>query len=81
MTDNRSTATPPPDVPAWLIKPLRSAHVFLHRVTGGRVGNSMRGDEVCFVTMTGAKSGKRLTRPLMYVPYREGVLLVASLFG
>jgi deazaflavin-dependent oxidoreductase (nitroreductase family) len=31
--------------------------------------------------MLGAKSGKWLTMPLMYVPYREGVLLVASLGG
>ncbi len=31
--------------------------------------------------MTGAKSGKILTIPLMYVPYREGVLLVASQGG
>lgn len=43
--------------------------------------NTLAGDEVCFVTMTGAKSGKTLTVPLMYVPYEEGVLLVASQGG
>jgi deazaflavin-dependent oxidoreductase (nitroreductase family) len=31
--------------------------------------------------MTGAKSGRRLTIPLMYVPHGEGVLLVASQGG
>ena len=39
------------------------------------------GDEVCFVTMTGAKSGRTRTVPLMYVPHGEGVLLVASQGG
>ena len=41
----------------------------------------MSGDEVCFVTMTGAKSGRSITMPLMYVPYRDGLLLVASQGG
>jgi deazaflavin-dependent oxidoreductase (nitroreductase family) len=31
--------------------------------------------------MKGAKSGRTLTIPLMYVPYQKGVLLVASLGG
>ena len=31
--------------------------------------------------MKGAKSGRTLTIPLMHVPYRDGVLLVASLGG
>jgi deazaflavin-dependent oxidoreductase (nitroreductase family) len=56
-------------------------HVFLHRLSGGRFFNKLGGDDVCFVTMTGAKSGRRLTIPLMYVPYEGGVLLVASQGG
>lgn len=31
--------------------------------------------------MTGAKSAVAITKPLMFVPYGEGVLLVASLGG
>jgi deazaflavin-dependent oxidoreductase (nitroreductase family) len=31
--------------------------------------------------MTGAKSGRIIEMPLMYVPYNEGVLLVASMGG
>jgi deazaflavin-dependent oxidoreductase (nitroreductase family) len=31
--------------------------------------------------MTGAKSGRRITMPLMFVPFEKGVLLVASLGG
>ena len=33
------------------------------------------------VRMTGARSGRSLTFPLMYVPYRDGLLLVASQGG
>ncbi len=79
------TATPsnagggPP--PRWVLKALTRTHVFLNRLTGGRLFNSFGGDDVCFVTMKGAKSGRTLTIPLMYVPYRDGVLLVASQGG
>ena len=31
--------------------------------------------------MTGAKSGRSITMPLMYVPYKQGLLLVASMGG
>jgi len=67
--------------PRWAIKAMTRTHVFLHRLTGGRLFNKLAGDEVCFVTMTGAKSGRTLTIPLMYVPHGEGVLLVASQGG
>jgi len=67
--------------PRWAIKAMTRTHVFLHRLTGGRMFNKLAGDEVCFVTMTGAKSGRTLTIPLMYVPNGEGVLLVASQGG
>ncbi len=72
-----STGKPPP---RWVLKTMTRVHVFLHRLSGGGL-NKLRGDEFCFVTMTGAKSGRTLTIPLMYVPHGEGVLLVASLGG
>ena len=68
-------------VPRWVVKTVTRLHVFLSRLTGGRLFNSLGGDDVCFVTMKGAKSDRTLTIPLMYVPYRDGVLLVASLGG
>lgn len=76
-TGSRESAAPP----KWAIKAMTRTHVFLNRLTGGRYFNSLRGDDVCFVTMKGAKSGRTLTIPLMYVPYGDGVLLVASLGG
>jgi deazaflavin-dependent oxidoreductase (nitroreductase family) len=67
--------------PRWLVKAITHLHVFLNQVTDGRWFNSIGGDDVCFVTMKGAKSGRTLTIPLMYVPHRDGVLLVASMGG
>lgn len=76
----RSTGAGAPP-PRWVVKTFARLQVFLSWLTGGRLFNSFGGNDVCFVTMKGAKSGRTLTIPLMYVPYRGGVLLVASLGG
>jgi len=68
-------------MPHWKLKLFTRLHVLLHRLTFGLLFNSLNGDDVCFVTMKGAKSGRTMTLPLMYVPYRDGVLLVASQGG
>ncbi len=73
-----STDTPPP---RWLVKAVTRLHVSLNRLTGGRLFNTFGGGDVCFVTMKGAKTGRTLTIPLMYVPYRDSLLLVASQGG
>ena len=75
---NKDTGSPPP---RWVLKAMTRSHVFLNELSGGRILNTLAGDDVCFITMTGAKSGRTITIPLMYVPYREGVLLVASQGG
>ncbi len=77
-TVKASGGKPPP---VWLIRAMTSAHKFLRTLTGGRGFNSLGGDDVCFVKMTGANSGRELNVPLMYVPYEDGVLLVASQGG
>ncbi|MGE0669061.1 MAG: nitroreductase family deazaflavin-dependent oxidoreductase [Sphingomonadales bacterium] len=56
-------------------------NVIVYRLSGGRLMSSMYGTPICLVTMTGAKSGKRRTIPLMYNPHGEDVILVASLGG
>ena len=81
MNDTNTAADHGKPPPRWVLKTMTRVHVFLHKLTGGRAFNKLSGDEVCFVTMTGAKSGKTLIIPLMYVPYNEGVLLVASQGG
>jgi deazaflavin-dependent oxidoreductase (nitroreductase family) len=63
------------------IKPFSALNVFVYRLTGGRLMGTFQGRDVCLVKMTGAKSGKERTIPLMYVPYGEGVIIVASQGG
>lgn len=49
--------------------------------SGGKKMPTLQGRDICVVTMKGAKSGATRHVPLMYVPYQNGVLLVASLGG
>lgn len=63
------------------IKPFSGFNTLVYRLTGGRLMGSFQGRPVCLVTMTGAKSGKTRTVPLMYVPYKDGVIIVASQGG
>ncbi len=67
--------------PRWIVKAMTRCHVFLNKLVNGRWFNTLQGDEVCFVTMIGARSGREITIPLMYVPHDESVLLVASQGG
>jgi len=67
--------------PRWLLKGFTKLHVALNSMSGGTLFNQLGGDDVVFVTMTGAKSQRQMTIPLMYVPYLDGVLLVASQGG
>ena len=80
MANDKATS-PGKAAPRGVLRALTKVHVFLHGLSGGRLFNSMGGDEVCFVTMTGAKSGNQITIPLLYLPYQSGVLLVASQTG
>ena len=67
--------------PKWILKTMSRTHIFLNNLTLGTLFHTLAGDAVCFVTMTGAKSGRSITMPLMYVPYGNGLLLVASMGG
>ena len=67
--------------PKCVLKALSRGHIFFNRITMGKMFNTFLGDEVCFVSTKGAKSGRTITIPLMYVPYRDGILLVASMGG
>ena len=57
-------------------------NVFVYRASSGRLMNRFpNGSPICLVTMTGAKSGKRRTIPLIHIPHGEDVVLVASQGG
>ncbi len=55
-----------------------SSHVFLYRVSGGRIGSTFRGAPVLLLTTTGRKSGKRRTTPVLYAKDGNRLALVAS---
>lgn len=57
-------------------------NVFVYRASSGRLMNRFpNGSPICLVTMTGAKTGKRRTIPLIHVPRGDDVILVASQGG
>ncbi len=63
------------------LKVFSSLNEKVYRWSNGRLMGKLAGYDVCLVTMTGAKSGKKRVTPLMYVPYQDGVILVASQGG
>lgn len=63
------------------IKPFSKLNVFIYKLTRGLLMGKFQGRPVMLVTMTGAKTGNKRTIPLMYVPYKEGVIVVGSQGG
>lgn len=53
-----------------------AAHTALFRATGGRAGNRFRGGDVLLLTVTGRRSGRQFTTPLLYL--RDGADLVVA---
>jgi deazaflavin-dependent oxidoreductase (nitroreductase family) len=76
---------PPRIVPAVreVLKLASRFNVWLYEKTGGKLGGRflLGGAPVCLLTMTGRKTGKKRTTPLIYIPHGEDVLLVASQGG
>lgn len=68
-----------------IIRPLMKAwsafNVWVYRLSAGRLLGSFLGAPVCLVTMTGRKTGKIRTIPLIYLPHDDDVILVASQGG
>jgi deazaflavin-dependent oxidoreductase (nitroreductase family) len=63
------------------IRPFSALNTLVYRLTRGRWMGSFQGRPIMLVTMKGAKTGKERTIPLMYVPYKDGVLVVGSQGG
>ncbi len=82
MTTESSAQTEQgPAIPTWFLKIFTRFNVWVYRLSRGRLMNRLGGDPICLVEMTGARSGRQRTIPLMYVPDGEDVLLVASQGG
>jgi deazaflavin-dependent oxidoreductase (nitroreductase family) len=63
------------------IKPFSRLNSMVYKLSGGRLMGKFMGRPVVLITMKGAKTGKNRVIPLMYVPYKEGVIIVASQGG
>lgn len=73
---------------AKLVKPIMKVmsrlNVWVYRSSNGRVFGKFPGDsgaDICLVSMTGKKSGKEITIPLIHLPHGDDVILVASQGG
>ena len=79
MTEANSIESPGRAAPHWILRALTRMHPLLNTLSGGRAFNTMKGTEVCFVTMTGAKTGRKRVVPLLYLPHGGGVILAIAL--
>lgn len=75
MTDGQK---PPP---MGLFKAFLAVHVFLYRLSGGRLLNHMKKAPVFILTVKGRKSGRPQTLPLLYTETDRGLAVVASFAG
>jgi len=61
---------------------LMRGHAMIYRGTGGRIGQRLPGlPPVLLLDHIGAKSGRRRTTPLVYMPDGDNLLVVASKGG
>jgi deazaflavin-dependent oxidoreductase (nitroreductase family) len=66
----------------FFMKIYTRVNVAVYRASGGRLMNRFpNGSPICLVTMTGRRSGRRRTIPLIHVPHGEDVILIASQGG
>ena len=64
-----------------LLKFITNLHAFFYKASKGRLWSTVKNCDICVVHMRGAKTERKRVVPLMYVPYEQGVILVASLAG
>jgi deazaflavin-dependent oxidoreductase (nitroreductase family) len=63
------------------IKPFSRLNTLVYKLTGGRLMGKFQGMPIMLLGFTGLKSGRQRTVPLMYVPYKDGVIVVGSQGG
>src|SRR4051794_41588341 len=65
-----------------VLGPLMRGHARIYRATGGRIGGRIPGlPSLLLLDHVGAKSGRRRTTPLVYMPVDDDYLVVASKGG
>ena len=77
-----SPAFPPPHtLRAKLVNVMVNGNVAIYRLSGGRLGNNVKGAPVLLLDHVGRKSGKRRTAPLLHLIDGDNVVIVASRGG
>ena len=64
-----------------LIRIVSRFHVYIYRISRGRVGKQIGALRFLLLTTVGRKSGKKRTVPLTAIPYGSKYILVASFGG
>lgn len=64
-----------------LIKLFWAFHLKLYLWSSGRIGNMIRGLPVLLLTTKGKKTGQLRTKALMYLPYGNAFVVIASNLG
>lgn len=65
-----------------VIRVMSRLNTWAYRLTGGRVGGKwLHGEPIILLTVTGRKSGRKLTVPLIHLRDGERVVIVASKGG
>ena len=58
-----------------------AVHVFVYRLSGGKIAGEIRGFRLLLLTTTGRKSGKMRTIPLGYFEHDGGYITIGSNAG
>lgn len=64
-----------------LIKLFWSSHLKLYQWSSGRIGHTLRGLPVLLLTTKGKKTRQLRTKALMYLPYGNAFVVIASNLG
>lgn len=65
----------------WLIRLMSRMHVWVYRLTGGRLGGRVGRAPVLLLSTTGRRTGKVRTTPVLYLSDGDRLVLVASNAG
>ena len=63
------------------MNPFIALHVFVYRLTGGRIGGKIWGTPVMLLTTLGRRSGKYRTTPVLFLQREHDWVIVASNAG
>ncbi len=66
---------------AALFRLVIAAHVALYRLLGGRLVGRMGKAPILLLTVTGRRSGRRITTPLLYARDGQNLVVIASAAG